>query len=70
MIYLDSAASTHVAPEVMQAMQPYFTDIYANPGSVHTAGLDAAKAVQDAEVLIAMLKPIFGIADLGGFRPI
>ena len=29
-----------------------------------------AKAVQDAEVLIAMLKPIFGIGDLGGFRPI
>lgn len=53
MIYLDSAASTHVAPEVMQAMQPYFTDIYANPGSVHTAGLDAAKAVQDARISVA-----------------
>lgn len=29
-----------------------------------------ANAVQDAEVLITMLKPHFGIADIGGFRPI
>lgn len=45
MIYLDNAATTKVSLEVLEAMLPYMTEDYGNPGSIHAAGLSAAKAV-------------------------
>lgn len=53
MIYLDNAATTMVSPEVMEAMLPYFLDIYGNPGSIHSMGRTAEKAVEIARGQVA-----------------
>jgi len=44
-IYLDNAATTRVAPEVLQAMLPYFDEVYGNPSSIHTPGRSAKEAI-------------------------
>lgn len=53
MIYLDNAATTMVSPEVMKAMEPYFSSIYGNPGSIHSMGRTAEKAVEAARHQVA-----------------
>ena len=52
-IYMDNAATTAVSPEVLQAMLPYFTDIYGNPSSIHSTGRDARRAVDAARTQVA-----------------
>ena len=47
-IYLDNAATTRTSPEVVEAMLPYFTEIYGNPSSLHTYAQEAAKAIGEA----------------------
>jgi cysteine desulfurase len=52
-IYLDHAATTPLDPRVLAAMQPYFSDVYGNPSSFHSVGLEAKKAVTQARKTIA-----------------
>lgn len=46
MIYLDYQATTPLAPEARDAMQPYFDALYGNPHSVHRMGREAKAAVE------------------------
>jgi cysteine desulfurase len=53
MLYLDSAATTPVRPEVLDAMMPYLTRDFGNPSSHHTVGEAAASALADARARVA-----------------
>lgn len=54
LIYLDNAATTKTAPEVVEAMLPYFTEHYGNPSSVY--GFAAA----NKEVVVSQREVIAG----------
>ncbi len=51
-LYLDHAATTPLDPRVVEALKPYLTTSYGNPGSVHTLGREAKKALDDARVRV------------------
>lgn len=53
MIYLDNAATTKTAREVVDAMLPYFTEHYGNPSSIYSLGAESRKAVNQAREIIA-----------------
>jgi cysteine desulfurase len=53
MIYLDHSATTPTDPRVVEAMQPYWTEIFGNPSSAHKIGKMAEKALEDARAAIA-----------------
>ena len=52
-IYMDNAATTKTAPEVVEAMLPYFTEYYGNPSSVYELAGISKKAVNEAREKIA-----------------
>lgn len=52
-IYLDHNATTPVAPEVVEAMLPYLSDLFGNASSVHSFGRDAKVALEEARESIA-----------------
>ena len=54
-IYMDHGATTPVDPRVVEAMQPYWTEQYGNPSSVHQLGRRAQEALSDARRRIAAL---------------
>lgn len=54
-IYLDNNATTKVAPEVLEAMVPYFSDLYGNPSSMHSFGGQVAKKIREAREQAAAL---------------
>lgn len=55
MIYLDSAATTPMADEVIEAMLPWMKENYANPGSVYRYGREAKDAIEKARGQVAGL---------------
>ena len=53
MIYLDNAATTKTAPEVVEAMLPYFSEHYGNPSSIYSLAGESKDAVTKARETIA-----------------
>jgi len=54
-VYLDNNATTQVAPEVLEAMMPFFTDWWGNPSSMHVFGGQVRKHVDQARQKVAAL---------------
>jgi cysteine desulfurase len=55
MIYLDNNATTRVAPEVLDAMQPYLGQFFGNPSSAHALGREMKRAVEQSREQVANL---------------
>jgi cysteine desulfurase len=54
-IYVDNNATTMVAPQVVEAMTPYFTELYGNPSSMHSFGGKVGGAIEEARAKVARL---------------
>lgn len=54
-IYFDNNATTQVAPEVLEAMLPFFKDLYGNASSMHSFGGQVGKHIANAREQIASL---------------
>ena len=52
-VYADNAATTRVSKTALDAMLPYFTEIYGNPSSLHSFGQEAKEALENARERIA-----------------
>ena len=52
-IYLDNNATTHIHPEVLEAMLPYLRDTYGNGSSIHWFGQEARRAIDLARERVA-----------------
>lgn len=52
-VYMDHAATTYAAPEVVEAMLPYFSEKFGNPSSVYGIGQENKAAVEDARAKVA-----------------
>ena len=55
LIYLDHNATTPLHPAVWDAMRPFLTDAFGNPSSLHSEGLQARDAVEEARERVARL---------------
>jgi cysteine desulfurase len=54
-IYMDNNATTRVAPEVLEAMLPFFSDLYGNPSSMHSFGGQVGNVLKESREQIANL---------------
>ena len=52
-VYVDNNATTKVAPEVLEVMLPYFSELYGNPSSMHFFGGQVEKKVNEAREKVA-----------------
>ncbi len=52
-IYFDYAATTPTDPQVLEAMKPFFGEIFGNPSSIHSFGREARGAMEDARQKVA-----------------
>ena len=55
LVYLDNNATTAVAPEVIEAMQPYFAAKWGNPSSMHRFGGQVMRDIEAARARVAAL---------------
>ena len=54
-VYLDNNATTQVAPEVLESMLPYYSELYGNPSSMHSFGGQVAQKLRGAREQVAAL---------------
>ena len=54
-VYLDNNATTPVAPEILDAMRPYFIEHFGNASSIHHHGQETRAAVERARESVAQL---------------
>jgi cysteine desulfurase len=54
-VYIDANATTPLLPEVIEAMRPYWTEVFGNASSIHRQGQEARKAVDHAREVLARL---------------
>jgi len=54
-VYVDNNATTKVAPEIVEAMLPFYTEMYGNPSSMHTFGGQVAAHIEKARKQVASL---------------
>jgi len=54
-VYVDNNATTKVAPEVLEEMMPYFSELYGNPSSMHFFGGQVQKKVNEAREKVSDL---------------
>ncbi|MFH1628330.1 MAG: cysteine desulfurase NifS [Pseudomonadota bacterium] len=54
-VYLDNNATTQVAPEVMEAMRPYFHELYGNPSSAYSFAGQVSRKLREAREKVAQL---------------
>jgi len=54
-IYFDNNATTRVAPEVLEEMLPYFSELYGNPSSMHSFGGNVARKIRESREKVATL---------------
>ncbi|HET9916138.1 MAG TPA: aminotransferase class V-fold PLP-dependent enzyme, partial [Candidatus Binatia bacterium] len=59
-VYFDNNATTRVLPEVAEAMQPFYTESYGNPSSIHRFGSEVGQKIEQARAQVAGL---LGAAD-------
>jgi len=59
-IYFDNNATTRVAPEALEAMHPFLTELYGNPSSVHRFGSQVSQKIELAREQVAAL---LGVSD-------
>ena len=52
-VYADNAATTKLSDVALQAMLPYFSNIYGNPSSLHSVGQEAKEHLEDARARMA-----------------
>lgn len=52
-LYLDSAGTTKLRPEVLKAMMPYLTDEFYNPSAIYSGGVRVKRAIDDSRERIA-----------------
>ena len=52
-IYLDNAATTPTDARVLEAMLPFFSQMYGNPSSLHAFGQEAKHAIEEARYIVA-----------------
>ncbi|NJB68944.1 cysteine desulfurase [Desulfobaculum xiamenense] len=52
-VYLDNNATTQVAPEVLEEMLPFFSELYGNPSSMHAFGGQVGHSIDEARARVA-----------------